>query len=81
MSTFNMDEFVLPACSKITITFKEGELFINQECMQADEQVINVPADRVPAFIDAIQKIATSNGIISEPKKAAPVNGRATAQS
>jgi len=73
-----MDEFVLPHCSKISISFRGGELLIEQDCDQADGQCVNVPADRVPAFLDAIKQLCDANSVTTESKPQARMNGHST---
>jgi len=73
-----MDEFILPHCAKITINFRDGDLFIEQSHEQTEDIRVNVPADRVPAFLDAIRQICESNGVETELKSPTRINGHAT---
>ena len=70
-----MDEFVLPHCSKIHISFRDGEIFIAQDCDQTDGQYVNIPSDRIPAFLDAIRQLCEANHVSTELKVQAKING------
>jgi hypothetical protein len=75
-----MNEFVLPHCAKITINFRDGQLFIEQDHEQTEASVVNVPSDRIPAFLQAIRNLCESNGIATEIKAPANINGHQALQ-